>query len=211
MYELPPDPAPQHTPPVATVVGFEAALVPTALVLGWLVGVKPLQTLMWSEHALLWGLAATLPLFLGLWMMLQVRRGPLARLIAVLDRSIIQWLRNAQWWELAILSAMAGIGEELLFRGLVQQGLAQWTGNPWLALAISSVLFGLMHAVTRTYALLASVVGLYFGYLWMATDNLLVPIVAHGVYDFGALLWLINTADRRLARRASEGSPDNDA
>ena len=211
MHELPPDPAPQHSPPVATVIGFEAALVPTALVLGWLVGVEPLQTLVWSQHDLLWGLVATLPLFLGLWMMLKVRRGPLARLITVLDRSIIQWLRDAQWWELAILSAMAGIGEELLFRGLVQQGFDKWTENPLLALVVSSVLFGLMHAVTRTYAVLATLVGLYFGYLWLATGNLLVPIIAHGVYDFGALLWLISTAKHRLARRASEGSPDNDA
>ena len=33
--------------------------------------------------------------------------------------------------------------------------------------------------------------GLLLGGLWIATGNLLVPIVAHAVYDFLALVWLV--------------------
>ena len=38
---------------------------------------------------------------------------------------------------------------------------------------------------------MAAVVGIYLGLLWLATGNLLVPIVTHGVYDFAALVWLL--------------------
>jgi uncharacterized protein len=47
------------------------------------------------------------------------------------------------------------------------------------------------HWITRTYALLAALVGLYLGGLWLWTGNLLVPIVAHALYDFVALIWIL--------------------
>ena len=52
----------------------------------------------------------------------------------------------------------AGIGEELLFRGVVQALLERWLG-PWIALGVASILFGLVHALTPTYALLAAFAG----------------------------------------------------
>jgi len=40
------------------------------------------------------------------------------------------------------------------------------------------------------YALLAGVVGLYLGGLYLLTGNLLVPIVVHALYDVVALGYL---------------------
>ena len=31
----------------------------------------------------------------------------------------------------------------------------------------------------------------YLGWLWLASDNLLVPIVTHAAYDFAALVYLL--------------------
>ena len=67
-----------------------------------------------------------------------------------------------------------------------------------MALSVASVLFGLGHLITPVYAVLAAVIGFYLGALFLATDNLLIAIVAHGLYDFVALLYLI--------RRRGEGS-----
>jgi membrane protease YdiL (CAAX protease family) len=61
----------------------------------------------------------------------------------------------------------------------------------WMALVAVAVLFGMVHALNVGYALLATLMGLYLGWLWMATGNLMVPIVAHAVYDFLALLYIL--------------------
>jgi membrane protease YdiL (CAAX protease family) len=89
------------------------------------------------------------------------------------------------------IAALAGLGEEMFFRGAVQGSLQHWVPF-WAALVISSVFFGLMHAVTPTYALLAAGLGVYLGLVWYYTDNLLVVTLAHALYDFLALLYLMH-------------------
>jgi membrane protease YdiL (CAAX protease family) len=81
--------------------------------------------------------------------------------------------------------------EELLFRGVFQAGLEQFSGSTWFALAAGSLIFGLAHPITPAYVALAGLIGAYLGWLWIATDNLLPPIVAHGAYDFVALVYLL--------------------
>jgi uncharacterized protein len=49
--------------------------------------------------------------------------------------------------------------------------------------------FGLLHAVTPLYAILATIASVYFGAIYIVTDNLAVPISCHAVYDIGALLY----------------------
>ena len=97
-----------------------------------------------------------------------------------------------------LISLFAGAGEEMLFRGLIQAGLDEWMTGPagaWIALAVASLLFGLAHMVSATYAVVAALIGAYLGALLIATDNLLAPIVAHGLYDFVALIYLVRDAD----------------
>ena len=47
------------------------------------------------------------------------------------------------------------------------------------------------HAVTRRYALYATVVGAYLGWVVIASGDLVVAAVAHAAYDALALGWLI--------------------
>jgi len=63
-----------------------------------------------------------------------------------------------------------------------------------LGLVFASALFGLAHAITSTYAILAGLIGAYLGWLWLATDNLLTPTVAHAAYDLVALWYLLRAA-----------------
>ena len=46
------------------------------------------------------------------------------------------------------------------------------------------------HWVSTTYAVVAGIVGLYLGSLYLITQNLLAPVVTHALYDFVALLVL---------------------
>jgi membrane protease YdiL (CAAX protease family) len=77
----------------------------------------------------------------------------------------------------------------MLFRGVLQQAFGNWL-PVWGAIAAAALLFGLLHAVTTTYAVLAALVGAYLGWLYFLTGNLLAPIVAHALYDFVALVYL---------------------
>jgi len=93
-----------------------------------------------------------------------------------------------------LVALAAGVGEELLFRGLVQSGLSRlltdWPGQI-VAVAAASVLFGLCHWLNATYAVLAMLAGAYFGLILLLTGNILAPITAHAAYDFLALVYLI--------------------
>jgi membrane protease YdiL (CAAX protease family) len=60
----------------------------------------------------------------------------------------------------------------------------------FIALVLTSVAFGLAHFLTLSYALLAALAGLYLGALYWAGGNLVIPIVAHALYDLVALLQL---------------------
>ncbi len=116
-----------------------------------------------------------------------------------MHRLVVPLFQDASVLELALISLIAGIGEELLFRGLVQDGLATWLGGTvgiCVGVAASSLVFGLAHALTTTYAVLATLVGVYLGILFLLTGNLLAPIAAHAVYDFLALIYLVSTTSR---------------
>lgn len=141
------------------------------------------------------GLLATGPLFVLAFVLdfVEKRVPALQDVTKATQRSVLALLggefRPAAALGTAIaLGAAAGVGEEMLFRGVLQSELSSRFGE-WIGLAGSSVVFGALHAVTPLYAFLASVASVYFGYLYMSADNLAVPIVCHGIYDVGALLW----------------------
>lgn len=182
---------------IPMAAGFEAALAVVALLLGWLLGVDPLATLRGELGAAVWGLVGALPLFALLWLMIRYPRGPLADLLRIVDELVQTMFRNARLRDLAVISLMAGIGEEMLFRGIVQTVLADWTSSPLAGLIGTGILFGLVHSVSRAYAVIAAAVGIYIGCLWLATGNLITPVITHAAYDFGALWYLQRTASER--------------
>ena len=173
---------------------FEGGLAVLAVALGWLLGVDPLDTLRFSAADLGWGLLATGPPLGVLWICLKWPIGPLARLMQVVDELLIPLFRNCPTTEILVICLLAGLGEEMLFRGVVQQAVADWVGGPagvWSGLAASAALFALVHRITNTYALLAGLIGLYLGWIWLLSGNLLVPITAHTAYDFVVLVYLV--------------------
>mmetsp|Transcript_21053 Transcript_21053/g.44075 ORF Transcript_21053/g.44075 Transcript_21053/m.44075 type:complete len:375 (-) Transcript_21053:211-1335(-) len=149
-----------------------------------------------NSSAFLSGLQWTLPLF-GVAAILQIIEPHVPALKDVTkatQRSVLAVMGPTRrpFYALIVsilLGAVAGWGEEWLFRGVFQTILGQRFGNDTLALGISGVVFGLLHAVTPIYALLAATASVFFGYLYNLTGNLAVPMVCHAVYDVGALMW----------------------
>jgi membrane protease YdiL (CAAX protease family) len=107
-------------------------------------------------------------------------------------------------WQIAIISIAAGLGEELLFRSLLQSGtytvITNATTNPvglefltdyhlMSILILVSLLFGAAHAVTTTYFFLAFIISIYFGVILILTGNIIIPISIHALYDFLVLMF----------------------
>ena len=69
--------------------------------------------------------------------------GPLARVKKFCDNEVVPLLEKSSWSEIALISLSAGVGEEMLFRGVIQTSIASWLGVAWgLVLAsCSSVCF----------------------------------------------------------------------
>ncbi len=173
---------------------FEGSLAIIAVVLGWAFGVMPTETLVWSLPAIGWGMAATGPMLLLLWVCVTVPWRALGDLTRTVEETVRPLLQGCSLVDLAAISLLAGLGEEMLFRGFLQQLIAEWVGGSagiWVGLAVASVTFGLLHAITPVYAVVACLIGAYLGWLWLATGNLLAPITAHAVYDFLALVYFL--------------------
>lgn len=179
-------------------LSFEGGLFVLALLLGWLLDRDPLESLCWDWSALACGVAATLPLLLGYRVLARWPIGPLQRIKELLEEFVATVFAKATPLDLAVVAIAAGLGEEVLFRGLVQAALGDWLG-PIPGLVLASVLFGLAHAVTVTYVFLAGLVGVYLGAVWQLSENLLSVVVTHALYDFVVLLL--------VARRVRVGKP----
>ncbi|MEW4567345.1 CPBP family intramembrane glutamic endopeptidase [Tautonia sp. JC769] len=181
------------TPFVRTAIIVELALVLVAIGIGWPLGIEPWRDLELDLRGMMLGLAATLPMVVLLLVCDRSTSRALARIRGLLDQLLLPPLRGRPWWELALIAGAAGLGEETLFRGVIQSAFRGWLGlGP--ALVIASLIFGLLHAITPTYAILATLIGAYLGWLFELTGNLLVPIVAHAVYDGIALFYFLRAS-----------------
>ncbi len=173
---------------------FEASLTLVAVVLGMIANINPFENLKFSELAIVYGVLGTAPLFMMFLSLEQVRHTSVSSIKDLLLKTLGPGLHKYHWTDLLILASIAGFSEELLFRGVIQP----WIEHAWGAvtgLVVSNIIFGLVHAVTPLYALLATLVGIYLGLALDVTGdkNLLVPVIIHGLYDFLAFLALMKT------------------
>lgn len=107
--------------------------------------------------------------------------GPVLAGATSLGPSGDEGLLMAGLWQ-AIALAPAGIGEELLLRGLGLQALRRGLGDV-AAVVLSSVLFGVLHLgnpnATPVAALIIVLVGLWFGAVRLRSGSLWMPIGLH--------------------------------
>jgi membrane protease YdiL (CAAX protease family) len=115
-----------------------------------------------------------------------------------LARALRPFARDLTGSGIVVVAILSSIGEELLFRGLLQ---------PWLGLWLQALLFGLLHQMPGpsrwAWVGWASVVGLVFGAVFAATGSLLGPIVAHAVINGFNLNYLQNQPE--VSRRGLGG------
>jgi hypothetical protein len=164
---------------------FEASLVLAAYLIGWPAGLDPLADLRLGLAPLLWGVAGTVPLCLLFLLSYRLPAESLRAIRRFLVDRLGPLLDACRWTELLYLSLLAGVTEEVLFRGMLQP-LAESRWGWAAGITASNLLFALAHCITPLYAVLAGLTGFYLG---LALDfggerNLLTPIVIHTLYDF---------------------------
>lgn len=177
---------------LAVGVVFEGGLAVLAVALGWLFARPLWQTIAWDRDAIMWGFISTIPMVVLLLSIEHWPVGPLRDLKRVCDETLVPLFSNCRWWHFAVISILAGLGEELLFRGLIQTSLVDWLGT-WPGIVAAGLLFGLAHPMSKAYIVAAAVIGIYLGWLFVATGNLLTPIITHALYDMVALVYLSRT------------------
>lgn len=92
------------------------------------------------------------------------------------------------WVTLLVVAVLPGIGEELLFRGVIQRMLTEWFRNVHLAIIVSAVLFSSMHFqffgfIPRT------LMGIWFGYLLVWSRSMWLPVTAHFINNGLAVVY----------------------
>jgi len=195
-YNLP-NSAPSRQHLALLTLGVEGGMLTIGLLLCWLVGPNLLGNLSLSPMALLQGALWGLLMLAVVVLIIDHPASPFAGLQEDMGqlRTLFQ---NAKPVDVVFMSVMAGLGEEVLFRGFLLHHGSEWLGIP-AGLALSSLLFGLVHAISFAYVAFASLLGFALGLLYLWSGTLLVPIVAHGVYDVAALWYLL-----RLRRETPE-------
>lgn len=97
-------------------------------------------------------------------------------------------IRDAGDATLVVLGIASAVGEELFFRGLL---------TPAIGVVLSSLAFGALHQLRGTagwvWAGWATLMGLVFGSLFLATGSLVGPIVAHAAINVANLRFLRDT------------------
>lgn len=77
-----------------------------------------------------------------------------------------------------VIGIFAGIGEEYVFRGILQPKLHQYTGNAHLGIWLSAIIFSAIHV--QFYGFFPRMLlGALFGYLYLYSGSLFYPILAH--------------------------------
>ena len=82
------------------------------------------------------------------------------------------------WFNLLTIAVIPAIGEELIFRGILQKKLDEQLKNPHLAIWLAALIFSAIHMQFQGF-LSRMLLGGILGYMYHWTGNLWVPIFAH--------------------------------
>jgi hypothetical protein len=87
-----------------------------------------------------------------------------------------------------MIAVLPALGEEFLFRGVLQRLFIEWTKNRHFGVWIASFIFSFIHF--QFYGFIPRfLLGLYFGYLLVWSSSIWVPVVAHLINNGFAVIY----------------------
>ncbi len=88
-----------------------------------------------------------------------------------------------------VIAFLPAIGEELVFRGMLQPEVYRATGNQHIAIWISAIVFSAFHVQFFGFVP-RMLLGALFGYLYIWSGHFLIPVVAHFVNNGFSVLMI---------------------
>jgi membrane protease YdiL (CAAX protease family) len=105
-----------------------------------------------------------------------------------------------------VIAVIAGIGEELIFRGLIMRKLFLGTKNIHVAIWVAGFIFAAIHF--QFYGILPRMMlGVVFGYLYYWTGNIWVPIFAH-IFNNGLAITVMYLYNLKIIKTDLEKMDD---
>ncbi len=90
-------------------------------------------------------------------------------------------------FNIIMLGILPALGEELIFRGIIQRLFAEWTKNIHLGIVVAAILFSALHM--QFYGFLPRMVlGILLGYLFYWSGSIWIPIIGHFVNNAMAII-----------------------
>ena len=116
------------------------------------------------------------------WMLLKEQQMELITKQLLVMPSVNSFLVN-----ILMLAIIPAIGEELTFRGCLQKIFKRWTGNYHAAIWITAIIFSSIHF--QFYGFIPRMLlGALFGYLFVWSGSLWIPIVGHFLNNAAAVV-----------------------
>src|SRR5262249_26742277 len=121
---------------------------------------------------------------------------PAAALVAWLVKFGTPHLPGSGWTRIPVIAVgtffgilwVTALGEEFLFRGLLQPWLGQWLRNEWVGLLVTSALFGLIHLwMPRNrfpdwqFVALVATAGVFYGLAFRQAKSIRASMVTHAL------------------------------
>ena len=107
-----------------------------------------------------------------------------------------QMLEVSSWssflMNILVIAILAGIGEELLFRGVLQRIFIEWTKSIHIGVLLTALIFSAIHFQFFGF-IPRFVLGALLGYLFVWSKSLWVPILAHTLNN--ALVIILTPTD----------------
>lgn len=117
------------------------------------------------------------------WLNMQV---PMPAFLVEMEQGTAEMVKNLLlvdqphelWFNLFIIAVIPAIGEEFIFRGILQKKLVEQFKNPHVGIWVAALIFSAIHMQFQGF-LSRMLLGGILGYLYHWTGNLWVPIIAH--------------------------------
>ncbi|MGB3105662.1 lysostaphin resistance A-like protein [Sphingobacterium siyangense] len=100
----------------------------------------------------------------------------------IMESSIAGFLYN-----IVVLALIPAIGEELLFRGILQKIIGRWLSNQHVVIWLVAIIFSAIHLQFFGFVP-RMLLGAFFGYLYVWSKNIILPIFGHFVNNAGATI-----------------------
>lgn len=103
-----------------------------------------------------------------------------------------------------VIGVIPAVGEEVLFRGVLQRNVSYWTNNVHVGIWLAAILFSAIHVQFLGF-FPRMLLGALFGYLYVWSGNIWVPILAHFVNN-GFTVLMVYLHQRKLTTVDIESS-----